>query len=117
MTKDEAIDLLRGSFESPTSTPSLGAPDRAAYIKDCKIRLIEHTVEPKIVEAYTSEWVRENTDFRDNSYFMLLIAKEETRELLYNEQASEFSLAIRSEKGKLYLIGYSSSDALVEWLG
>lgn len=117
MTKNEAIGLLRDSFERPTSTPSLGAQDRAKYIEDCKTRLIEHVAEPISVEAYTTEWVRENTDFKGDSYCMMLVAKDEARELLYNEQAREFSLAIRNEKGKLYLVGYSSPDALAEWLG
>jgi hypothetical protein len=117
MNKDEVIKLLRGSFESPTSTPSLGASDRTVYIKECQERLIDHVVEPSIVDAYTSQWTKENTDFKSESYHMLLIAKDENRELLYNGETREFSLAIRNEKGKLYLVGYSSTDALAEWLG
>lgn len=117
MNKSDAITILKESFSHPTSTPHVGAADRDIYIEKSKYFLIEHVVDPLKVEAHTSQWVREFTDFTADSYFMTAIAKNENRELLYDENSKTFSLAIRNEQGKLYLVGYASTDALAEWLG
>lgn len=114
MSISEVISLLKESFSHPTSTPNVGREDRERYIRDNQEFLIEHVVEPVAVEVYTTEWTRE---FTADSYEMLCIAKSENDELLYDEKNKTFSLAIRNDKGTLYLVGYASSDALAEWLG
>ncbi|WP_275628386.1 hypothetical protein [Pseudomonas sp. 273] len=117
MNISEVILLLKESFSHPTSTPNVGREDRERYIRDNQECLIEHVVEPVAVEAYTAEWTREFTGFTADSYEMLCIAKSKNEELLYDERNKTFSLAIRNDRGKLYIIGYASSDALAEWLG
>lgn len=117
MDREDVIALLRQSFRSPTSTPHVSAPDREAYISANQDLLIGHAIEPELVEAHTTQWVREFTDFTLDSYEFLRIALDGDRELLYSEATKEFSLAIRNKDGKLYLVGYSSTDALAEWLG
>jgi hypothetical protein len=117
MNKADAIRILEESFLRPTSTPNIGTENREQYIKENQKYLIEHSIEPVMVEAFTSQWAKDFTDFTNESYQMLCIAKSERRELLYDEDNKTFSLAVRNEKGKLYLVGYASTDALAEWLG
>ncbi|MCP1604742.1 hypothetical protein [Pseudomonas citronellolis] len=117
MDRSDVIELLKESFAHPTSTPNIGEGGRDEYISKNQEYLIEHAIEPVAVEVYTTEWTREFTEFTADSYEMLCIAKSENDELLYDEKNKTFSLAIRNDKGTLYLVGYASSDALAEWLG
>lgn len=122
MSRDAAILALEMSLKGDSSTPNLGSGDRVSYLQEQRALLRACFVEPIAVKARASAWAQKYCGLRIEPYQMVLVAYHSDGAghcLLYNPETSLFSLAYGhpdNSKG-LELIGYSSPDALAEWLG
>ena len=115
MTREDAVDLIRASVSRGTATPSFG-PSREEYIRTQTDRLLEAVVEPQLVrvvgETYCHGVLQ---DLRSES--VLAVAREEEKWLLFRPSRGEFCMAYGRSQNELTIWGFSSADALAEWLG
>ena len=122
MSNDDAIRALHASLAADSSTPSMGRSDRAAYLREKRAELLACVVEPVAVTAHAGEWAQQYCGLSADPYPMVAVAYADGKVghcLLYNPQTGLFSLAYGHLDGAaaLDLVGYSSADALAEWLG
>jgi len=121
MTRAEALKVLEESFARPSSTPTLRPGSREAYLDEEKQRLRDAVIEPIKVMATASdfEWAKEEFGRNGEMHRMVAIAREEEKWLLYEPEKSRFAQAfeLKGIPDPLYLLGFSSDDALAEWLG
>lgn len=115
MTREDACDLVRASVSRGTATPSFG-PSREEYIRTQAGRLLDALIEPQPVhvvgETYSYGVLPELRSER-----VLAIARRESKWLLFRPAKGEFCLAYGHTPDELTIWGFSSSDALAEWLG
>lgn len=122
MGKIDAIQALELSLSQDSATPTLGGPDRQTYLSEQRARLRSCIIEPTPVVARAGEWAQKYCGLTAEPYNMIAVAFSPGTVgccLLYNPATGMFSLAyghIHDVAG-LDLVGYSSTDALAEWLG
>jgi len=123
MSKDDAIRALHESLAADSSTPTLRrSDDRDAYLRDKRAELLACVIEPVTVVARAGEWAQKHCGLSAEPYLMVAVAYAHSKVgscLLYNPENGLFSLAYGHPEAAegLDLVGYSSADALAEWLG
>lgn len=116
MTREEAVSKIRLSLldEPQVITPKNTTYEE--YVERCSTSLIQSVIEPKRVKinkACFPEYYLE----RYKSSKVWVIANSRDNWLITIENESEFALAFGNNPSDLMMLGFSSSDALAEWLG
>jgi hypothetical protein len=113
MNKEEAILIVKESIQRGSSTPCTWRDDRDQYIKEKSTQLLEHIIDPipviKTKESFKSDSIENNQNYG--------IARLNRNWLVYNLNQKTFSLAFGEDPSNLEFLGFSSPDALTEWLG
>ena len=119
MKSDEALRLLDESLSRPSSTPTLGGEDRDQYLYRQREALRSCVIEPVLIKATASTWAKEQCGLPDVEFEMLALVHQERNWLLLNPDTKEFFLAYGNhpDNDRIELLGFSSDDALAEWLG
>lgn len=118
MDTESALAALEASLARPSSTPCTWADDREAYVEEQKRSLRSALLPPRMVKASAGTWAREyaGADAVEREYIAL--AHSEETWLLYCPRTRQFAKAFGSPDSQvLSLLGFSSDDALAEWLG
>ncbi|OYT86339.1 MAG: hypothetical protein CFE46_15960 [Burkholderiales bacterium PBB6] len=116
MNKAEAIAAISASFQSGSNTPCPWESDPADYIARKQRELLELVIEPVAV-AITGEAFSHGVKQMLASAPAFAIARQEQNWLLIAPGSNVFSLAHGRSASELSILGFSSSDALAEWLG
>ena len=123
MSNEEAIQALHDSLAADSSTPSTGpSDDRDTYLREKRAELLACVIEPVTVVARAGDWAQKHCGLGAEPYLMVAVAYADSKVgscLLYNPENGLFSLAYGHPDATegLDLVGYSSADALAEWLG
>jgi hypothetical protein len=116
MNKAQALAAIQASFERGSNTPCSWASDQEAYIAQKQNELINLLIEPvaaSIIDEVFSYGAKEEL----SSKAVFAIARKEDKWLLYAPSTDVFSLASGESPSTMSILGFSSSDALAEWLG
>jgi hypothetical protein len=116
MKKEEAISAIRESLSRGSSTPCTWREDRDAYIKEKSDELYKDVIEP-IPVTVGGEAFDYGTYSELQGKEIFCIARSGNNWLLYIPELGHFSLAFGENQGSLNILGFSSEDALAEWLG
>ena len=116
MNKELAVSALKESFGRGSSTPSSWVADREAYIAEKCCELLDAVIEPALA-SISAEIYNYGVKQELEAAHVFAIAKLGTNWLVYSPEADRFSLAFGERPDKLTILGFSSSDALAEWLG
>ena len=116
MNKAKALAAIQASFERGSNTPCSWAPDRNAYIAQKECELLELVIEP-VTANITGETFNYGVSEELSSATVFAIARTADAWLLYAPTADVFSLASGDSPAAVSILGFSSSDALAEWLG
>jgi hypothetical protein len=114
-----AIQALKEALARPSGTPCTWRQNRDSYLAEQKSALLAQVIEPVTVQAVANDWAQKhvaNTTaaVRD----LVAVARHDDKWLLFDPNDSTFALAYGSaENMPLGLLGFSSTDALAEWLG
>ncbi len=115
MTAEEVARVVRDSVVSGSATPTLREP-RESYSREEEARLLASLIEP--VEAFVvGETFRYGVLDDMKGEKVLAVARNGSHWLLYRPAKQEFSLAFGETVTSLTILGFSSRDALAEWLG
>ena len=122
MGTNDAVEALESSLAQDSATPDFGASDRIAYLNEQRAKLRALVIEPVPVVAHAGPWAQEHCGLSAEPYHMLAVAYSPEGSgqcLLYNPVTRLFSLAYGhvTDQDGVDLVGYSSDDALAEWLG
>jgi hypothetical protein len=115
MTHADAFELIRASVSRGTATPSFGR-FREEYIRTQSDHLLAAVIEPQLVHV-VGETYSHGVLKQLRSENVLALAREEEKWLLYRPTKGEFCLAYGENSYELTIWGFSSVDALAEWLG
>jgi hypothetical protein len=116
MTRTDAISKIRVSL---IDSPQVITPKNStykSYVKQQSNALIEAAIEPtkaKVGSACFPEYYLEK--YQKSTVWA--IARSDNNWLLTLENEQEFALAFGNSTTNLMMLGFSSSDALAEWLG
>lgn len=116
----EALEALEASLRRPSATPTLEPTDSETYQEKKRAELRRHIITPRLVRAASSKWAKQYAGGTDAVRTMIAIAQRDGKQcLLYDPESKEFSLAMGdiAQDVPLELLGFSSDDALGEWLG
>ncbi|MEO3684726.1 hypothetical protein ABHN84_20930 [Shewanella vesiculosa] len=116
MTKSDAISKLLASFQDEPQVITPKGRTYEDYVEERKKDLLGYVIEPEnvfVASACFPEYYLEM--YQSNNVWA--IAKWEDNWLLTLEAENEFALAFGENKNNLMMLGFSSSDALAEWLG
>ncbi|WP_139222764.1 hypothetical protein [Paracidovorax wautersii] len=116
MNKAEALAAIQASFKRGSNTPCSWATDPATYITQKQSELLELVIEP-ITAKITDETYRYGVKQELASTPDFAIARRASTWLLYAPTTEVFSLAHGDSPENMSILGFSSSDALAEWLG
>lgn len=116
MNKELAVSALKKSFSRGSSTPISWVADREAYIAEKCSELLDAVIEP-VLASISAETYNYGVKQELEAAHVYAIAKSGTNWLVYSPEADRFSLAFGEQPDKLTILGFSSSDALAEWLG
>ena len=119
MNRLDALAAIEASLARPCATPCTWREDRDTYIEEEKAKLRACLIEPVAVQAIASAWAQQHCGQTGDTKSMYAIAHRESAWLLYEPDTGMFALAfdLNAQPGSLSLLGFSSSDALAEWLG
>lgn len=91
--------------------------DRDEFLNECRSDLVRSLVEPYRVSVTPDGSARTFGEWEDRPYAMFVVAKgDRNLVLLINSETGCFSLGSVDASGTVYLLGFSSSDALAEWV-
>ena len=116
MNKAEALAAIQASFTRGSNTPCSWAPDRDAYISQKQSELLELVIEP-VLANIKGETYSYGVKQELSAVPVFAIAQRVDAWLLYAPTVDTFSLAHGDSPAALSILGFSSSDALAEWLG
>ena len=115
MTRDQALHAVRESIARGSCTPHFGE-GREAYLAEKAGELQAALIDPVVANV-----VGENFAYGVAAEFQaepaFAVARRNDSWLLYRPACKEFSLAFGASHTHLTILGFSSSDALEEWLG
>lgn len=119
----ETIDaqwLVRESLSIPNEDCGAWSPpdrDRDEFLNERRSDLVRSLVEPYRVSVTPNRSARTFGEWEDRPYSMFVVAKGEMNSvLLMNSENGCFSLGSVDAAGTVCLLGYSSNDALAEWV-
>ena len=116
MTESDVISKLKVSFEKE---PQLITPKRRTYeeyVEECKANLLKYVISPvkaKVTSACFPEYDFETYKLET----VWAVARWNDNWLVTLDNKNEFALAYGDSAENLQMLGFSSSDALAEWLG
>lgn len=119
MDRAQALKLVEDSFARGSKTPCTWEKDREAYIAKEQDKLRARLIDPFSVFVRADDWAQKCCGREPGPYAMYAIAHQDGQWLFYSRSLNEFFLGY----GKLgdpegfSMLGHSSDDALVEWLG
>jgi hypothetical protein len=116
MNKEAALAAIQASFKRGSSTPCSWAPDQNAYIAQKQSELLALVIEPVPV-SITDETFTYGVKQQLSSSSVFAVARRADTWLLYEPTTDVFSLAHGDSPAAMSILGFSSSDALAEWLG
>lgn len=115
MNIEDMADLIRASVARGSSTPTLKEP-RDVYLREKLSQLLDCLIEPiearVVAEMFDYGVLEEMKEER-----IMAVARSKDCWLLYRLDRKEFALAFGDDALFLTLLGFSSPDALGEWLG
>jgi hypothetical protein len=116
MTESDAISKLLVSFKDDPQVITPKGKTYENYVEERKVGLLDCVIEPQKVKV-TSACFPEYYLEKYQSSAVWVIAKWEDNWLFTLESENEFALAFGECKDSIMMLGFSSSDALAEWLG
>jgi hypothetical protein len=116
MTPQEALEAINASLLRESATPTLGADDRNAYLREQGEALRSSMVEPVLVRVVASTFEHGLTA-KLSGHAAYAVARDADKWLGFCPELGEFFLAYGSSPDQLKAWGFSSDDALAEWLG
>ena len=116
MTRSDAISKMLASFQDEPQVITPKGRSYEEYIEEQSTELLDRVVEPEKV-VITSACFPEYYLKKYQATNVWAIAKWQDNWLLTLEDENEFALAFGESKNNLMMLGFSSSDALAEWLG
>lgn len=120
METTDAQRLVRESLSIPNEACGAWSPpdrDRDEFLNEQRSDLVRSLVEPYRVSVTPDRSARTFGEWEDRPYTMFVVAKGEMNSvLLVNSETGWFSLGSVDAAGTVYLLGYSSNDALAEWV-
>jgi len=118
MNAEESLRELEASLARPSATPCTWRADRDAYLAEMAANLRSHLISPMKVKAVASEWAQRYADQSSEVREMMALVRSEDTWLLYDPKQKVFAKAFGNNlEAPLSLLGFSSDDALTEWLG
>jgi hypothetical protein len=114
-----AIQALNAALARPSSTPCTWREDRDAYLAEQKAALLAHVIEPVTVQAVANDWAQKYVaNTTGDVKALVAVARHDDKWLLFDPKDGTFALAYgTTDAMPLGLLGFSSPDALAEWLG
>ncbi|MGI8981870.1 MAG: hypothetical protein ACR2FY_21780 [Pirellulaceae bacterium] len=119
MDTTDAKRLVQESLAIPNEDCGAWSPpdrERDEFLNERRSDLVKSLVEPYWVSVSPDRSARTFGEWEDRPYTMLVVAKTENTVLLLNSENSSFSLGSVDAEGTVYLLGFSSNDALAEWV-
>ena len=119
MDRSAATQIIEESFARTCATPSMGAPDREAYLAEQRDALRQCLIEPFSVLVRADDWAQKVCGREPGPHAMYALAHRDGQWLFYSTKLREFFLGygkIGDSEG-FTMLGHSSDDALAEWLG
>ena len=116
MNKAQALAVLQASFARGSSTPCTWTTDRVAYLSEKSSELLASAIEPVEI-SISGEVFSQSTSADLNTSRLFAIANEGHNWLIYSPERELFALAYGASLRDLNILGFSSDDALTEWLG
>jgi hypothetical protein len=120
METTDAKRLVRESLSIPNKDCRAWSPpdrDRDVFLNERRADLVKSLVEPYPVSVTPDPSARTFEEWEDRPYTMFVVAKGERNSvLLVNSETGWFSLGSVDAAGTVYLLGFSSNDALAEWV-
>jgi hypothetical protein len=118
MDIQSALKALEQSLARPSATPSGWRDDREVYLEECRQALREKLIDPVEVQAVAGAWAQQYANGDNQMRCYIALAREDATWLLYCPDTKEFAKAFGKDlKQPLSLLGFSSDDALAEWMG
>jgi hypothetical protein len=114
-----AIRALKDALARPSRTPCTWRNDRDAYVSEQTAALLGRVIEPIQVQAVANEWAQKYVSETSGAVrSFIAVARHDDKWLLFDPNTGTFSLAYgATESMPLGLLGFSSTDAIAEWLG
>ncbi|MBY5991738.1 hypothetical protein [Ferrimonas balearica] len=116
MTESEAISRLMTSFGDEPQLITPKGKTYEEYVEQCKSDLLGYLIKPIEVQV-TSACFPEYDLQKYQEDTVWAIARSKNNWLLTLDTQAEFALAFGESTDSLQMLGFSSSDALAEWLG
>jgi hypothetical protein len=120
METTDAKRLVRESLSIPNKDCGAWWPpdrDRDEFLNERRADLVNSLVEPYRVTVTPDRSARTFAGWEDRPYTMFVVAKGGRNSvLLINSETGCFSLGSVDAAGTVYLLGFSSDDALAEWV-
>ncbi|MFO1474583.1 MAG: hypothetical protein U1F20_08755 [Lysobacterales bacterium] len=119
MDRAEALKLVEESFARGSNTPCTWAEDRDAYIAAEQDKLRARLIDPFPALIRADEWAQKVCKREPGPHAMWAIAHQDGQWLFYSTSLRQFFLVYGNldDPNGLAMLGHSSDDALVEWLG
>lgn len=116
MDASEARRTIAESLTQGSRTPCTWRSNRDAYIAEKSQELIAALIDPVMVSVVNRTYDHEHRGIAEFAN-AVAVARNGESWLLYIPNASHFALAFGKDAESLLALGFSSSDALAEWLG
>ena len=120
METTDAKRLVRESLYIPNKDCRAWSPpdrDRDGFLNERRSDLVKSLVEPYRASVTPDRSARDFGEWEDRPYTMFIVAKGAMNSvLLINSETGCFSLGSVDAAGNVYLLGFSSKDALAEWV-
>ena len=119
MTSEDVAECLSRSLAIANRDSSAWSPphrDRDRYLDAKRAELIAACVAPFEVAIHPGEEAALLGPWEDREYRLYVVARSGPDVLLFNPETMLFSLGLVSDDGHYFVTGYSSADALAEWI-
>lgn len=116
MDKESALKAINDSLAHRSKAPSTWREYRGAYIDERSDELLARIIEPTMV-SIAGETFSYGTLEELSAHDVFAVACCESNWLLYCPELDKFTLAFGNDTNNLNILGFSSNDALCEWLG
>ena len=116
MDRASAISAIDHSLSQGSGTPIPSGVSPEAYLTEQAAALLAAVIEPVAV-TISSEMFNHGTRAALSAAPVFAIAHRDSNWLLFSPELGVFSLAFGPSHDDLGILGFSSNDALAEWLG
>lgn len=116
MNKDQAIEKILASIRDGAQVITPQGKVYEEYVKEQTEALLGNVIDPIRVNVVSASFPEYDFDRYKRSE-VWAIAKSQTNWLLTLAEENEFALGFGDTAAEMMMLGFSSSDALAEWLG